>query len=1451
MDVFLRNNRLIFLLVFTFALIFSQSSVISIPISCSSSDDCVSARCINTTFLELSYGTCGIADNFYQCGDPTLISTIDCSENTSFGNCVTPLRKNSCCGGGNPGVPEICNDGKDNDADCDVDCDDADCVPSTICQKKQPTQKSASGCPVDYWISQDLLNPYCSGGDCVGIANSDGYRKEYNFLTTKKRTVESSDTSPNTWEGVCVAFAGITYNPGGDDDEYKDDVDVDLVTDVNTVNEGMVASEDDFAIPDEFSKGDICPDQKCTDTCSEDGKSVYKFFIDAARQLGDDNAAFVWVQCPNNNDCVNDVNGLIKGGRCYVCDHDAICDEFEQAAGCADCRLCNDAGRIIYNNPSATGNSPDTSALINWTATQEACQGSSPDNYQPCRFCPEPTQNGDSYSYTFPNELFVKKSASQRFACVNATNDPLNCGECGFTEGGITVNKDDAAPDKGVCYGSKPYCAVGSCIAWSAGGILDAEKKSYVESYIDSHSNANPVLYYDVVPDKLGYKSVPLDGSDVSTAYTVTQVDSSATVCSNFQHGNFEAGLGCCGDQKCRIKSGTMCHVTDLCDGSEWHQGADTKGEIFKMPNCDTPFPVANINGEFLKCIDYDKTLTTPGAEAIMDPAFKSAIGSDNYGCVYGNPTTENSAIWTEAWGYLCPSGSYMIQPMGAVRGLGYGWSGDDGETCKANPNQVEDYLNSGGYLVCAAGDQAPPNNIYGFASIIDGPLWQITQVPKSRPICPAPVYKSYISREIKAITPCPGIVQFPAITFINSNPAVALTGMGDNSRIGVVCSNDKNAAHPAVGLTNDPAEGMSELGYFKGNGTIMGNVNNHDYACFTDLSSAPAKSPDETRAFIGVCCGTQTCADLSDSVGAGGKIYQPGDSVNTTRGLAYCLDDGHWSVDLDFVDSQAACGRAGSSGKKLLATGQFCCSEGDDTSTIVNESYSDAGGSGACFKSAPQTNGKFLTYAGKSYRSVLVYNGSLRGCGFNDSLYASASSRQASCSWSSLITNDCLQGLEDWPNPGSGKDTTKTAKPAIKQAAACTLLDVANGYYCNVSGSWVDAKNENISHLSVIPPVLLAYLKNETNNQNLLTQGCCLPTQCWDPKAAVCIDAQASYDLFYKVNNATIFKCWFGGWVNVLGGEKYTPDGCVSGFCPEKSMCLFNPSGNPADNGNTDGNPQCILSGQYMGDRLCVNGSWSTRTAVVSLKLASLIKSGDDFALSCGDSSDVLFNKMNPGLTNSYCVLNLRGKRIFGTSLNQNLTGATGYGFVSAMTQSFWLSYPGSNANMDVSACNPSLSGFNRCMHATAGSKELLNLYYDKNYSIVIFSDQPVSGLTPGLVDRVCSSLPGWLKWLCPTPSSLTVDLRRSDFDRVFAAKQSSKQVLGLGKNKCDGIRKSWVYSFNYTEFGVNGLNSIIDGFGKESVVNKQGNSVSVVITNPVSASAWNDLSILRSPIV
>ncbi|MFH0869940.1 MAG: hypothetical protein V1866_02695 [archaeon] len=1379
------------------------------------------------------------------------------------------MQTDSCCSAGTVGAPEICTNHIDDDADCKIDCDDSDCSAIAYCQQQATHFVSASGCPLDYWVNPTDLDKFCSG-ECDDYAADGIYRKEYNFLTptTAPKKVESAKGN-NVWQGVCLAFPGaVSFD---ETSEYNEDVGVTLMTDIRNIEADMIGNEgglDNINIPEEFTQEEICPGDsngKCTDTCSEDGTSVYKFFYDGAEFPNEDDVVFFHAECPNNNKCVKDDNRKLPGARCYVCDHDAICDEFEQPEGCADCRLCDDVGRIIYNNPTGTDNKPENSASIDWSATTKACQGTNPDSFQSCMFCPEPAQSPttDSYSYTFPNELFVSKDATKRFACVNVTVNPLNCGKCGFTDAGATVNTGNDAPVQGVCYGSKPYCVDRNCLS----GVLDEAKKKQVEDYLTSHQDANPMLYYDVVPYRYGYKSVPLDGSVVDTAYTVSQQDSSALACSYSQGGGskWEADLGCCGDSKCRIKSGTMCHVTNLCDGTEWHEGAneDTNGEVFKMgDNCDTPFPVANINGEFMKCIDYDKMIPK-STDSIPPNTFPLKFTSDGYGCfdpsnpIYSNVSTNESKLSTEAWEYLCPEGSYMIQPMGGTRGMGYDATGEEAETCKAHPNQPEDYR-AGGKLVCAASGPALANDIYGFASIIDSasdPIWKFTQSPTfmSNPFCPASVYTTP-TREVLAMTPCPGIVSYES--FEPLNPAVALTGMGDNARIAVVCSSTKTDAHPAVGMSNDPAEGMSELGYFKGEGIIMGKVKDRDYACFTDLSVRPTDEHDNTRAFIGVCCGTQTCAGIEYYISQdGGKMYTPGQSVNTTRGLVYCLEDGSWAADMDFPDTQSACSAA-----KFLATGNFCCSEWDDNTTAVKESYSDVNGSGACFKSTPQKNGKFLKYNVTSYQSVLVYNGSLRGCGFEDSLYASAAARQASCSWKGLISNDCLQGVEDWPNPGGGdiiretsQTNTRTSTPAIKQAEACTLIaDVDNGYYCNTTGSWVDAVGENISHLSTVPQALMVYLRKETGNQNLVNIGCCLPTQCWDPKANVCIDTQASFDLFYKVDNATIFKCWSGEWINVLGGEKYTPDGCVSGFCPEKSMCLLNPSGNPADNGNTSGNPQCILSGQYVGDRLCVNGGWSTRTAVVSLKLASLIKASDDFTLSCGDTSDVLFNKLNPGLTNSYCVLNLNGKRIFGTSLNQNLTGAAGSGFVAAMSQSFWLSYPGSSATFDDSACSSSLTGFNRCIHATAGSKkELLNLYYDKNYSIVIFSNQPVSGLTPGVIDKICSSLPGWLKWLCPTPSSLADDLKRSDFDRAFAAKQGSKQTLGLGKNKCDGIRKSWIYSFNYTGFGVNGLDRIIEGFGKEAVVKKLGNGISVVITNPTSASAWNDLSVLRSLIV
>jgi hypothetical protein len=65
-----------------------------------------------------------------------------------------------CCGGSKPAAAEVCNDGKDNDCDGKVDCDDTDCAHAANCEICVP----------------ELTWEFCTDGkdnDCNGLVDCD------------------------------------------------------------------------------------------------------------------------------------------------------------------------------------------------------------------------------------------------------------------------------------------------------------------------------------------------------------------------------------------------------------------------------------------------------------------------------------------------------------------------------------------------------------------------------------------------------------------------------------------------------------------------------------------------------------------------------------------------------------------------------------------------------------------------------------------------------------------------------------------------------------------------------------------------------------------------------------------------------------------------------------------------------------------------------------------------------------------------------------------------------------------------------------------------------------------------------------------------------------------------------------------------------------------------------
>ncbi|HJX05852.1 MAG TPA: Hint domain-containing protein, partial [Candidatus Nanoarchaeia archaeon] len=1039
-----------------------------------------------------------------------------------------------------------------------------------------------------------------------------------------------------------------------------------------------------------------------------------------------------------------------------------------------------------------------------------------------CEWCVDAP--GD-YEYTVPKRT---GQTSWPF-CVNITNDPFNCGKCGFESGIHTT---------GVCAGNTPYCAGKTC---QAPGALDDTEKKEVEAYTVLHSSVNP-SYYPYSPS-----------TDV---YAPDQVDTLEIACT--AGGGTLSDLGCCGDGKCRVSEGDICHARRVCDGTQWHDESltDQNGEVFLSPDCKSIYPIANINGDFIKCVDKDqfedylKSMVRAAGACVPDE-YSSYINPEHFP---GWHTEGNSIPWDWEGQYSCPAGTYWTGEEATSTGS----TGAD--QCRIKDTNPD--VPSSGYLVCTAWSGANNQGLFGFATMGDANNNNIDgwfKTPYSIAFCPAPISTwEGVTIIPEGALACPGKM---AVSNIDSDMSTVMVyGSNDNERFAVFCSDNS-------GLKIDST--LDFMGYVKGNGSSMGNVSGHEYVCHTDYSKT--FNPNVSRAVVAICCGNASSAkcknDIPGTIGQGGVMYSVGARINASGKFLYCMADGTWGSDLDYNTTQDACSQSG-----FLATGKYCCSEGDDIATCVKESYNDLGSAkGACFKGEAQYNNFNLVYNSQTYTNVFLSNGSFWGCGFNDSLFKPEFERDkmnTSCNVSlckpgtnGRVSQDCLQSVENWPNPGAGANNTRTNRSLIKAADYCSIFSSGSkSVYCAFNNNWTDAGGNNLSHKSEVPDPLFSYLNKTVadaggDTSKLMKANCCLPNHCWDPAKGTCIAEQLSYTEYYQVNDTAIYKCLQGAWVNILGTGQKTPDGCVIGFCPEKTQCLYNIAGNPNYNGNLSpgANPQCLNHGQYKEDFVCVNGSWTTRTKMLAMKMASLVDVDEDFVLMCAPPDTVLINVQNPGSTNNYCVLNWKDngaserQRIIGTTLNQPFIAPNHTDFITALEQSFLLSYADSGVQFS-SSCTSTPTTLTKCV-----DNQYLKAYYDPTYQMVFLSSQNIQNLGPGIGDSICLSLPSWLKWLCPQPGVLEINLRDLQlFSKVYASRlgvaPTSDEVFGVAEQVCDPVLqfKKWFYTFNYTGLSNADLSYLVSHIDAENAsITISGNNV--VIKNP-KKDAWVPLTILRN---
>jgi hypothetical protein len=174
------------------------------------------------------------------------------------------------------------------------------------------------------------------------------------------------------------------------------------------------------------------------------------------------------------------------------------------------------------------------------------------------------------------------------------------------------------------------------------------------------------------------------------------------------------------------------------------------------------------------------------------------------------------------------------------------------------------------------------------------------------------------------------------------------------------------------------------------------------------------------------------------------------------------------------------------------------------------------------------------------------------------------------------------------------------TSQPLIEPQSVCTI---AQGYFCSNTGHWNQTGSSPRSALKQAP--------------NSQSSECCAPSQCWNGTA--CKNDQ--FASAGSQNHMGPYRCMQGEWLQ--RSQKLSPTNQI-GFCPIESQCLFNPTGNSADNGNPNANPQCINNSQFKGNNLCMNGNWSTRTKEAALELLRM-EGRNNYTIFCDSPSKIL----------------------------------------------------------------------------------------------------------------------------------------------------------------------------------------------------------------------------------
>ncbi|MAE42756.1 hypothetical protein CMO93_03220 [Candidatus Woesearchaeota archaeon] len=441
------------------------------------------------------------------------------------------------------------------------------------------------------------------------------------------------------------------------------------------------------------------------------------------------------------------------------------------------------------------------------------------------------------------------------------------------------------------------------------------------------------------------------------------------------------------------------------------------------------------------------------------------------------------------------------------------------------------------------------------------------------------------------------------------------------------------------------------------------------------------------------------------------GRRLTSGKSVKSNEITYYCASDSIFTFDLDESTQQQTC-----EGANLIWTGTLCCSEDDDP----EEYYNDPNGLGGCWN-------KQIVYSSDvvpGREDIANLDGNFYGC--------------------NIPQDDDVLTLQD----------SHTNEPLIKENTGYCFQDPRKFYFCSFNNKWEFSSGIDRSNPSTAPASFGVDQAVE----------CCAQDHCWNGETCTINQKYAADSP--PVNG---FRCIDGEWKEA--DIKLTPEG-ESGFCPDKSQCLLNPS--------SSADIQCLTSDQYVKDNYCENGVWTSRTKFAALQLIDTTQP-TDYILSC-DTPNYALNNLNYLVqgqlaetivseenTNNFCVLLFDDKVRIGTSLNKPITEATSF-----------------LKTIGVDNCNIALIDDNK-YHACDGTQNS-KAWYNQRLNSIIYSNEKFSMAEANLLQAFINFIKNPFDTIknkikekideSPFDESYINSINK--FDKLYLSKQGNKEIRG-----------------------------------------------------------------------